>query len=55
MLLANLQLGTGTEAFTIEGFLSQSLHQDVRQVAVMTPSDFSKDHVLDLVLTAQAR
>ena len=49
------RLDRNVEPVTLDAFLQGSLDSEVREVASLTEDDFSKDRVLDLVLSDNAR
>lgn len=49
------RLDKTVEPVTLDAFLQSSLDREVREVASLTEDDFSKDRVLDLVLSDNTR
>ena len=49
------RLDRNVEPVTLDAFLQGSLDSEVREVASLTEDDFSKDRVLDLVLSDNTR
>ena len=49
------RLDRNVEPVTLDAFLQSSLDREVREVASLTEDDFSKDRVLDLVLSDNTR
>lgn len=49
------RLNREVEPVTLDSFLQGSLDHEVREVASLTEDDFSKDRVLDLVVSSTAR
>ena len=49
------RLNREVEPVTLDSFLQGSLDREVREVASLTEDDFSKDRVLDLVVSSAAR
>ena len=49
------RLNRDVEPVTLDSFLQGSLDHEVREVASLTEDDFSKDRVLDLVVSSTAR
>ena len=49
------RLDRNVEPVTLDAFLQGSLDREVREVVSLTEDDFSKDRVLDLVLSDNTR